>query len=402
MSTTLEGTLVVQDPRTIPLAHEIYPLPSKIPYKHLTYLGHGSGGTVDKVQHVTTSTVYARKRIAMPKINADRSHLSARYLDDASKKVQKIKEEARIIRRLKHPHIVRVIFTYESPNDEDRPNFCLLLLPVAKEDLSVVLTEFDNMNAGPMKDKTIVMMRHWAGCLVRAMDYMHVMNVKHKDIKPANILVENGVVYITDFGIAKEIEVGATTGSSDMAGTRTFCSPETELRDRRGRSSDVFSMGCVFLEMATVMITEGGLGRLKDIRRGSPYSQSMDQVLRWIFYLTSSLVARIRAGRTEQEDVVLRHAAMLPGLVFVMLDPNPHSRATARQLVALICKFGPSLFCETCAEGATNDPIIPLHSVFKDGTQISYPADPEDALMESVAEDWEGAKKKWLEHHVWW
>jgi serine/threonine protein kinase len=394
------------DLNTNPEPHTLYDTPTSIPYTHQKYLGRGTHGTVDRVKCQMNGSVYARKMIHMPRVASQ--HLSARYRGEAFKRIQEIKEEARIIRRLNHKHVVRVIFTYESPNEEDRPVFCLILLPVARQDLSDVLLEVDHMEPGPAKNSAICKMQHWAGCLVRAMDYIHVMNVKHKDIKPANVLVENDNVYITDFGIAKEIEVGATSGSSDVAGTLTYRSPETDLNPdgtviiKRGRSSDVYSMGCCFLEMATVMITDGELDRLRELRRG-PYARNPDMVLRWIFYLTSLLVARKRAIKTEPgEDAVLKHASILPGLVFVMLDPNPKARATGRQLVALICAFARSLFCDACAKGATNDPNIPLHSVFKQGKEMSYPADPEDALKQSVAEDWEAAKRKWLKHHVWW
>lgn len=78
------------------------------------------------------------------------------------------------------------------------------------------------------------------------------------DIKPKNILVDIKQygkihVYLTDFGISRVItdpsctEIDGTTGR-----TENYCSsPEVAIGDARGRSSDIFSLGCVFVEMAT-------------------------------------------------------------------------------------------------------------------------------------------------------
>jgi serine/threonine protein kinase len=226
-------------------------------------------------------------------------------------------------------------------------------------------------------------------------------------------LVQGDQVYITDFGIAKYMDVNDTTGSADsfLAGTRTYCSPEAKNGDRRGRTSDIFSLGCCFLEIATVMIAAGELGNLRT-HRGGPFEENPNAILRWIYYLLSILAARARAARrpspardmgSAPEDLVLQYGALLPGLVFVMMDPNPETRTTARQLVALISAWEKDLFCPGCRLGlGEEDPNIPLHSKFKRGKDLVYPTNPLEALEANVAEDWEAAKKLWLRFHIWW
>ena len=92
------------------------------------------------------------------------------------------------------------------------------------------------------------------------------MKVKHRDLKPANILIMDGRVLITDFGISKDLIDQDTTASLNNSagaiGTKMYCAPEVLLENgRRGRAADIYSMGCIFLEMSTVLL--GPKGSLK-------------------------------------------------------------------------------------------------------------------------------------------
>jgi serine/threonine protein kinase len=144
-------------------------------------------------------------------------------------------------------------------------------------------------------------MRHWAACLVRATDYMHDRRVKHKDIKPGDILIRGEDIWITGFGIAKEfLEGDSESSATHVDGTRACCPLEKLEGKRVGKASDIFSLGCCFLEMVTVIIADQKLDVLKDLRKehayleARPYAEAQKGVLRWIFYLLSVLVARKR------------------------------------------------------------------------------------------------------------
>src|SRR4029079_5554572 len=95
-----------------------------------------------------------------------------------------------------------------------------------------------------------------AQCMLEALVYAHAKGIVHRDIKPANLIRENGgIVKVTDFGIAKIKEGGATgqtilTKSGFLLGTPHYMSPE-QIREPEdaGAKSDVYSGGVVIYEM---------------------------------------------------------------------------------------------------------------------------------------------------------
>jgi len=84
-----------------------------------------------------------------------------------------------------------------------------------------------------------------------ALDHAHQNGVVHRDIKPANIMIlQNGFVKVTDFGIAKMMSLGMTQAGQIM-GTPNYMSPEqVKGRPVDGRA-DIFSLGVILYELVT-------------------------------------------------------------------------------------------------------------------------------------------------------
>ena len=269
-------------------------------------------------------------------------------------------------------------------------------------------------------------MFQWTGCLIRAIDYLHEMKIKHKDLKPANILIMNEQVLIADFGISKDLidaETTASLSANGDIGTRMYCAPEVlKENSRRGRASDIFSLGCIFLEISTVLILRSrALKFWSDRREGSGcgsrlYSNCNSQILQWIRYLwcyAEMILQSVNPFNELVDGMPYRHYGMeSTKIAFLMLDPNPKTRITARQLVALLQPGSrEDVFfkikensCHLCRDlPSAQDPNIPLHSVFKDWSAFYYPEEAFNTLKELVAGgDWEQAKRLWLESHMWW
>jgi serine/threonine protein kinase len=91
--------------------------------------------------------------------------------------------------------------------------------------------------------------------LARALAFLHEQGIRHKDIKPSNILVHGGNVLFTDFGLAFDFtdKEGSTTVSMVNGMTPRYCAPEVANYEPRNTSSDIWSLGVVFLEMTAVL-----------------------------------------------------------------------------------------------------------------------------------------------------
>ena len=84
-----------------------------------------------------------------------------------------------------------------------------------------------------------------------ALDHAHKNNIVHRDIKPANIMILNsGLVKVTDFGIAKIMSMGMTQ-AGQILGTPNYMSPEQVKGRKVDGRSDIFALGVILYELVT-------------------------------------------------------------------------------------------------------------------------------------------------------
>src|SRR5262249_22073291 len=86
----------------------------------------------------------------------------------------------------------------------------------------------------------------------RALEYAHSQGVLHRDVKPANLLLDaQGVVWLSDFGLAKLESADELTDTGDVVGTLRYLAPERfdGKADARG---DVYALGLTLYEMAVL------------------------------------------------------------------------------------------------------------------------------------------------------
>ena len=160
---------------------------------------------------------------------------------------ERFMREIEIAARLSHPHILPLHDSGEAlAADAGGPSLLYFVAPyVSGESLR------DRLGREPRltPDEVVRLGRE----IALALDYAHRAGVVHLDIKPGNILLQDGHAVVADFGIARAMSAAgddAAAGTVLLLGTPSYMSPEQALgvSDLDGRS-DVYSLGCVLYEM---------------------------------------------------------------------------------------------------------------------------------------------------------
>ncbi|TAQ85013.1 hypothetical protein B7494_g6661 [Chlorociboria aeruginascens] len=293
--------------------HKEYQTSKTIPFTTIKQLGHGSLGSVDAVrqQDDDEETVYARKIIRLP--NMARKRL-----------LPLIQQEVKVLRELTHMHIVKVISTYETLAAPRQ--FGILLFPAGDEDLCHYLEHISEQFA----NEDIENLKSWPYCLASAVSYIHSQNIRHKDIKPSNIICKGDQVFLTDFGSAHQFSTGLTSSTEGYALgiTKMYSAPEVIAEDRRGRPADVYSLGCVFAEISTVAHGR----RIEDFHefRTEPVPDDPQQVT--IAYHATA--HKLREWFTMQDD-------WMPSLIAKMMEIDQKLRPTALEVLDYISGYSP-------------------------------------------------------------
>jgi serine/threonine-protein kinase len=162
-------------------------------------------------------------------------------LVDSAVFLKRFRAEARHLAALTHPGIASV-YDYGEDLDDDRRTAYLVMELVPGEPLSEVMAR---RGALPV-DTVLSVLAQSAEALHAA----HEMGVVHRDVKPGNLLVlEDGTVKVTDFGIARAVNSVPITEVGQVIGTAKYMSPEQASGAEATPASDIYSLGVIGYEM---------------------------------------------------------------------------------------------------------------------------------------------------------
>ncbi|KAK8165565.1 MAP kinase-like protein [Phyllosticta citrichinensis] len=227
-----------------------------VKYMKGALIGQGSFGSVYLALHAVTGELMAVKQVALP-TNGTVDPKKANMLDA-------LKREIGLLRELKHPNIVQYL---GSNSDETHLNIFLEYVPGGSVATMLV-------NYGPLLEPLVA---NFVRQILVGLAYLHSKDIIHRDIKGANILVDNkGRVKISDFGISKRVEASTLLNASggkkganrvSLQGSVFWMAPEVVKQTAYTRKADIWSLGCLIVEMLTGVHPHADCSQLQAIFR---------------------------------------------------------------------------------------------------------------------------------------
>lgn len=198
-------------------------------YKRLRVLGTGAFSKVFLVQDGETGEHLVVKQIEASLSAPDR---------------ERALQEVALLRVLHHPNII----SYRDAFVTRVGHICLIMEFAEGGDLHQVLQN-QRMQGSLLSEHQVL---DWFLQLCNSLQYLHGLNVIHRDIKARNIFLRSsGIVQLGDFGISTVAE-SSTSNCSSAVGTPTYASPERVRRRPYGASADIWSLGIVVYELCAL------------------------------------------------------------------------------------------------------------------------------------------------------
>ncbi len=204
-------------------------------YRIVRRIGHGGMGIVYEAVHESLD-----RRVALK--------LLPPHLSESPRHVERFTREARAAARLHHTNIVPVF----GVGQQDDVHFYVMQL-IGGRGLDEVIRQHAEANGVASQPDRFRRVTQVGVCVAEALACAHEAGVLHRDVKPANILLEDDHVWVTDFGLARLLDEESLTASGDVIGTLRYSAPETfEPGHDSDARSDIYSLGLTLYELAAL------------------------------------------------------------------------------------------------------------------------------------------------------
>lgn len=277
------------------------------PYQVLEVIGRGGMGVVFRAFDPKLERFVAIKVMA-PQLAAQES-ARKRFL-----------REARAAARITHEHVITIHAVEES-----RGLPYIVMQYVAGGSLEERLAREGPL---PLPELLRIGIQTASG-----LEAAHARGLVHRDVKPANILLEDGVkVKLTDFGLARAVDDGSISQSGLIAGTPQYMAPEQARGEAVDHRADLFSLGSLLYAASTGRPPFADGNPLAVLRRVSdetppPVNEVNPALPRWLVAIVAKLQAKDPAARlqsaTEIADLLERHLRQLQRPMLAASAPVP-------------------------------------------------------------------------------
>ncbi|WFC96323.1 mitogen-activated protein kinase kinase kinase [Malassezia brasiliensis] len=199
-------------------------------------IGAGSFGKVFLGMNAKTGLLMAVKQVELP-TSDEAATQRRRYM------IESLEAEIALLKTIEHPNIVHYLDSYA---DGEFLNIFLEYVPGGS--VVALLRSY-----GAFEEQLV---QNFVRQILQGLHFLHSQAIVHRDIKGANILVDNkGGVKISDFGISKKVESGLLVSARGqrgmLQGSVFWMAPEVVKQTSHTPKADVWSVGCLIVEMLT-------------------------------------------------------------------------------------------------------------------------------------------------------
>lgn len=279
---------------------------------------------LEKIGGGGMAVVYLAKDLALDRLVAVKL-LRDEYTDN-QEFIRRFHKEAKAVASLSHPNIVSI---YDF-GEEGKTSF-LVMEYVEGRTLKSLIQE-----SAPLAVEQVVDIGRQ---ICAGISEAHAQNIVHKDIKPHNILVDrNGIVKVTDFGIAQAADNMTITHNKGILGSAHYFSPEQAKGETVDFRSDIYSIGVVLYEMVAGRVPFTGDNpvtvALKHIQNVpvAPSKQGLDIPLQLDWIIMKALAKEPSARFASVQEMEEELAAVATGTKLSRLNhDNGKSRRTLEE-----------------------------------------------------------------------